>query len=80
MHTLPIKNEHGEIFAGMAMTQDITAFKEVERLKDEMISTVGHELRTPLTSLRGFAELMLEREFPPRDASGLCRSFMKPCG
>jgi len=47
------------------MTQDITALKEVERLKDEMISTVGHELRTPLTSLRGFAELMLEREFPP---------------
>jgi PAS domain S-box-containing protein len=65
MHTLPIKNEHGEIFAGMAMTQDITALKEVERLKDEMISTVGHELRTPLTSLRGFAELMLEHEFPP---------------
>jgi PAS domain S-box-containing protein len=65
MHTLPITNEHGEIFAGMAMTQDITALKEVERLKDEMISTVGHELRTPLTSLRGFAELMLEREFPP---------------
>jgi CheY-like chemotaxis protein len=65
LHTLPIKNEHGEIFAGMAMTQDITALKEVERLKDEMISTVGHELRTPLTSLRGFAELMLEHEFPP---------------
>ena len=37
----------------------------MERLKDELISTVGHELRTPLTSLRGFAELMLEREFPP---------------
>jgi PAS domain S-box-containing protein len=65
MHTLPITNERGEILAGMAMTQDITAIKEVERLKDEMISTVGHELRTPLTSLRGFAELMLEREFPP---------------
>jgi PAS domain S-box-containing protein len=65
MHTLPIKNEHGEIFAGMAMTQDITALKEVERLKDEVMSTVGHELRTPLTSLRGFAELMLEREFSP---------------
>jgi PAS domain S-box-containing protein len=65
VHTLPVKNEAGEIFAAMVMMQDITQRKEVERLKDEFISTVSHELRTPLTSLRGFAELMLEREFPP---------------
>jgi PAS domain S-box-containing protein len=65
VHTLPVNNEDGDIFAGMAMMQDITQRKEVERLKDEFISTVSHELRTPLTSLRGFAELMLEREFPP---------------
>jgi PAS domain S-box-containing protein len=64
VHTLPIKNEHGEVFAGIAMMQDITAQKEAERLKDEVVSTISHELRTPLTSLRGFAELMLEREFP----------------
>lgn len=65
VHILPVKNDAGEIFAGMVMMQDITQRKEVERLKDEFISTVSHELRTPLTSLRGFAELMLEREFPP---------------
>lgn len=38
---------------------------ERERLKDELVSIVSHELRTPLTSLRGFAELMLKRVFPP---------------
>ena len=38
---------------------------ERERLKDELVSIVSHELRTPLTSMRGFAELMLKREFPP---------------
>jgi PAS domain S-box-containing protein len=65
VHILPVKNNAGDIFAGMVMMQDITQRKEVERLKDEFISTVSHELRTPLTSLRGFAELMLEREFPP---------------
>ena len=32
-------------------------------MKDELISTVSHELRTPLASLRGFAELMLKRNF-----------------
>src|SRR5581483_8952578 len=45
-------------------SRDVTKRKEVERLKDELVSAVSHELRTPLTSLRGFAELMLTRTFP----------------
>jgi PAS domain S-box-containing protein len=51
--------------AGITLSsRDVTARKEVERLKDELVSTVSHELRTPLTSLRGFTELMLTRDFP----------------
>src|SRR5262249_36633216 len=46
-------------------SRDITERKEMERLKDELVSTVSHELRTPLTSLRGFTELMLKRTFAP---------------
>ena len=51
--------------AGITLSsRDVTERKEIERLKDELVSTVSHELRTPLTSLRGFTELMLTREFP----------------
>jgi len=32
--------------------------KELDRLKDEFISTVTHELRTPLTSVRSIAEIL----------------------
>lgn len=32
--------------------------KELDRLKDEFISTVTHELRTPLTSIRSFSEIL----------------------
>lgn len=56
---VPVKNEQGEIFAGMVMTQDITQRKEVERLKNDFVSTVSHELRTPLTSIRGSLGLVL---------------------
>lgn len=31
---------------------------ELDRLKDEFLSTVTHELRTPLTSIRAFAEIL----------------------
>jgi PAS domain S-box-containing protein len=50
-----------------AYLRDITDRKELDRLKDELVSTVSHELRTPLTSMRGFVELLLEREFSPED-------------
>jgi signal transduction histidine kinase len=33
--------------------------KELDRLKDEFMSTVTHELRTPLTSIRAFSEILL---------------------
>ncbi|NOT54300.1 MAG: PAS domain-containing protein [Deltaproteobacteria bacterium] len=49
----------------VAIVRDITRRKEVERLKDEFISVVNHELRTPLASVRGFTELMLNRDFSP---------------
>ncbi|NOT54301.1 MAG: PAS domain-containing protein [Deltaproteobacteria bacterium] len=49
----------------VVIVRDITQRKEVERLKDELVSTVSHELRTPLASVRGFTELMLTRDFAP---------------
>jgi signal transduction histidine kinase len=41
--------------------------KELDRLKDEFVSTVTHELRTPLTSIRAFSEIL--REDPNVDAA-----------
>jgi Na+/proline symporter/nitrogen-specific signal transduction histidine kinase len=34
--------------------------KELDRMKDDFISTVTHELRTPLTSIRAFSEILHE--------------------
>jgi PAS domain S-box-containing protein len=33
--------------------------RELDRLKDNFLSTVSHELRTPLTSIKSFAEILL---------------------
>lgn len=37
---------------------DITARREAEKAKDDLISVVNHELRTPLTALRGALSLL----------------------
>ena len=40
---------------------------ELDRLKDDFISTVTHELRTPLTSIRAFSEIL--RDNPALDVA-----------
>ncbi len=61
----PVRNSAGNVTNYIGVQVDITKRKEVERLKNELVATVSHELRTPLASLRGFAELMLQRVYPP---------------
>ncbi len=39
--------------------------QELDRLKDDFVSTVSHELRTPLTSIRAFAEMLFDRPATP---------------
>ncbi|HSE09993.1 MAG TPA: sensor histidine kinase [Nocardioidaceae bacterium] len=34
--------------------------QELDRLKDDFVSTVTHELRTPLTSIRAFSEILVD--------------------
>ncbi|HEX9301248.1 MAG TPA: ATP-binding protein, partial [Casimicrobiaceae bacterium] len=46
----------------IAATDELRAanerLQELDRLKDDFISTVTHELRTPLTSIRAFSEIL----------------------
>jgi two-component system, OmpR family, phosphate regulon sensor histidine kinase PhoR len=46
----------------VAVLRDVTAEKEADRLKNELVSMVAHELKSPLTSIYGFSELLMESE------------------
>ena len=58
-HAVPLRNDNGEIVSLLGITLNITERKEMDRLKDEMISAVSHEMRTPLTAMLGYIEFIL---------------------
>ncbi len=45
----------------VAVLNDITSNKQVERLKDDFVSVVSHELRTPLTAIKGYTQHLVRR-------------------
>lgn len=57
--TALVKGEDQEPIGAVAIFNDITEIRSVERMKTAFVSTVSHELRTPLTSIKGFISTLL---------------------
>jgi len=71
-HRLELKSR--ELEAATAELREANErLKELDRLKDDFVSTVTHELRTPLTSIRAFTEILLD---DPEVEIGQRRKFL----
>jgi signal transduction histidine kinase len=60
--TTPVSDDRGERIGRITVVREVTAERQAERLKNDLMATVSHELRTPLASVVGFTELLIERE------------------
>jgi PAS domain S-box-containing protein len=54
----PIVDPNGSLSGWVAVMQDITRFKETERLKSDMILTASHDLRNPVNLTLGALDLL----------------------
>ena len=55
----PIYDNNQAITGAIILFRDITSEKDVERQKDEFISTASHEMRTPVAAIEGYLSLAL---------------------
>ena len=69
----PLHDANGKLVGMMGVSRDITERKQIEKMKNEFISTVSHELRTPLTSIVASLELLRDgaAEGTPTEAGKL---------
>lgn len=54
-----VNDEEGTPIGRGILFQDVTADRELSRLKSSLVSTVSHELRTPLAAIKGYASTLL---------------------
>ena len=53
-----LKDREGRLYGVLTLLQDITQFKELDRLKSDFIATVSHEFRTPVTSINMSVDIL----------------------
>jgi PAS domain S-box-containing protein len=61
-YTSPVSDRQGRPVGRIWTLREVTADKELERMRDAFVATVSHELRTPLTSISGFLEMLQDEE------------------
>jgi signal transduction histidine kinase len=52
-HMIPVQQ-----LGYLMVLHDITPFKELDNLKNDLVATVSHDLKNPLTAVRGYLELI----------------------
>jgi len=57
-----VTDSHGIPIGQGLILRDITADREIDRMKSSLISTVSHELRTPLAAIKGYATTLLAED------------------
>ncbi|MEP6812891.1 MAG: ATP-binding protein [Actinomycetota bacterium] len=61
-YTAPVPEVSGGLRGRIWTLREVTADRELDRMRDAFVATVSHELRTPLTSISGFLEMMQDEE------------------
>ena len=55
VHAAPVYGPKGDILGAVVALQDVTALKDLERLREEWTSVIAHDLRQPIAAISAYA-------------------------
>jgi PAS domain S-box-containing protein len=70
VNSAPLGDARGVAAGGVAVFQDITPLRDLDRQKDEFLAAISHDLKTPATIIKGNANL-LQRSLDRAQADGM---------
>ncbi len=74
LRVAPVFSASGQTSGAVAIIQDLTELRRLERVRRDFVANASHELRTPIANIRATAETLLHA---PEDADLIAR-FLPP--
>lgn len=72
MRVAPVRSSAGAVSGAVAILQDLTEVRRLERVRRDFVANASHELRTPIANIRAGAETILT----DTDDAELARRFL----
>jgi two-component system phosphate regulon sensor histidine kinase PhoR len=60
LRVTPVRRSDGQVAGAVAILQDLTEMRRLERVRRDFVANASHELRTPIASIRTIAETILD--------------------
>lgn len=62
----PVRSSAGQAAGAVAIIQDLTEMRRLERVRRDFVANASHELRTPIANIRAGAETILDNPDEPK--------------